>query len=304
MVRLGLPVPPGFVVSTPSCMEYIEHETLGGDLTMEIRKAVEAVERETGRNFFSVSTPGPVFPLLLSARSGAPVSMPGMMSTVLNIGLNDQRTEQLAHVTNNRRFALDCYRRFLQMFGNVVLGIDSEKYEDIISEVKKQQGAEFDHQLVVQDLEEIVRRFKAVVMVPDDPWIQLEMAVEAVFRSWNAPRAKKYRDIHNINDEVGTAVSVQAMVYGNVNTRSGSGVVFTRNPSTGNKEIYGEYLWLAEGEDVVSGIRNPEKIEYLQLHLPSAYDSLIKCLEILENHYRDVQVGMIVVVDFYFYIFL
>jgi pyruvate, orthophosphate dikinase len=290
MVRLGLPVPPGFVLSTQACLDYMDQDTLGKDMISELFQGVEAIEKETGRNFFTMSSTGPNFPLLLSVRAGAPVSMPGMMGTILNLGLNDQRVEQLAYVTNNRRFALDCYRRFLQMFGVIVLNIDPNKYEEITEEVKKNWNVEHDHQLMVKDLEQIIAHFKNLVTVPDDPWIQLEMAIEAIFRSWNSPKAKKYRDLNNINDNTGTAVSVQAMVYGNINKRSGSGVAITRNPSTGVREIRGEYLWLAEGEEVVSGTRNPESIEFLQKNQPSSYDALLKCLQVLENYYKDAQV--------------
>lgn len=256
----------------------------------ELRNAVTELEKQTGRNFSANVDTSTTFPLLLSARSGAPVSMPGMMSTVLNIGLNDVKVEQLATVSKNRRFAFDCYRRFLQMFGEVVLGIDKGTYENIVKEVKERSGIVNDAMLRELDLHELCDRFKQLVTIPDDPWIQLQMAIEAVFKSWNTPRARKYRDINNISDDYGTAVIVQSMVFGNMNSNSGTGVVFTRNPATGAKEIYGEYLWLAEGEDVVSGIRTPVKLEFLQIKQPAVYDALIQALQNLETHYKDAQV--------------
>lgn len=290
MVRLGLPVPPGFIVSTQSCNEYLRRGSLDTDLHMELRNGIKEMEKQTGRNFSANTDTIQTFPLLLSVRSGAPVSMPGMMSTVLNVGLNDAKVEQLAATSNNRRFALDCYRRFLQMFGDVVLGMNTEVYEKIIQDAKDRRGVENDALLRTEDLQSIVDQFKQLVTIPDDPWIQLEMAIEAVFKSWNTPRARKYRDIHNINEDMGTAVIVQSMVFGNMNSISGSGVVFTRNPSTGDKEMYGEYLWLAEGEDVVSGVRTPVKLDFLQLKQPTVYDTLIQCLNMLETHFKDAQV--------------
>jgi len=289
MVRLGLPVPPGFIVSTQSCNEYLSKGSLDTDLHMELRNGVRELELQTGRNFSANVDTVHTFPLLFSIRSGAPVSMPGMMSTILNVGMNDAKFEQLAAASNNRRFALDCYRRFLQMFGDVVLGMDKEVYEKIIQEAKERRGIENDAMLRTDDLQFIVDRFKQLVTIPDDPWIQLEMAIEAIFKSWNTPRARKYRDIHNISDDMGTAVIVQSMVFGNMNSISGSGVVFTRNPSTGDKEMYGEYLWLAEGEDVVSGIRTPVKLDFLQLKQPTVYDTLVQCLNMLETHFKDAQ---------------
>lgn len=290
MVRMGLPVPPGFVVSTNSCNDYLRKGSMDSEFYSELRNAVTELEKQTGRNFSANVDTSTTFPLLLSARSGAPVSMPGMMSTVLNIGLNDVKVEQLATVSKNRRFAFDCYRRFLQMFGEVVLGIDKGTYENIVKEVKERSGIVNDAMLRELDLHELCDRFKQLVTIPDDPWIQLQMAIEAVFKSWNTPRARKYRDINNISDDYGTAVIVQSMVFGNMNSNSGTGVVFTRNPATGAKEIYGEYLWLAEGEDVVSGIRTPVKLEFLQIKQPAVYDALIQALQNLETHYKDAQV--------------
>jgi pyruvate,orthophosphate dikinase len=176
------------------------------------------------------------------------------------------------------------------MFGDVVLGMDKDVYENIIKEVKDKKGIDNDALLRTDDLQSIVSQFKSLVTIPDDPWIQLEMAIEAIFKSWNSPRARKYRDIHNINDDMGTAVVLQSMVYGNMNSISGSGVVFTRNPSTGDKEMYGEYLWLAEGEDVVSGMRTPVKLDFLQLKQPTVYDTIFHSLNILESHFKDTQV--------------
>lgn len=290
MVRLGLPVPPGLIVSTQSCNDYLRKGSLETELYMELRSGVKDLERQMGRNYDANVDTVSAYPLLLSVRSGAPVSMPGMMATVLNVGMNDAKMEQLAAASNNRRFALDCYRRFLQMFGDVVLGMDKDVYENIIKEVKDKKGIDNDALLRTDDLQSIVSQFKSLVTIPDDPWIQLEMAIEAIFKSWNSPRARKYRDIHNINDDMGTAVVLQSMVYGNMNSISGSGVVFTRNPSTGDKEMYGEYLWLAEGEDVVSGMRTPVKLDFLQLKQPTVYDTLVHSLNILESHFKDTQV--------------
>ena len=237
----------------------------------------------------------PSHPLLVSVRSGARVSMPGMMDTVLNLGLNEDTVRGLALLTGDERFALDCYRRFISMFGNVVMGIDSEKFESILTRKKKQQQLEFDTQLTPPHLKSIIKQFRTVVKkavneeFPDDPMDQLKRAIEAVFRSWNTPRAITYRKLNHFPDDWGTAVTVQTMVFGNMGPSSATGVAFTRNPATGEKKFYGEYMVNAQGEDVVAGIRTPNPITELEKDMPKAYDSLENIYQKLETHYRDMQ---------------
>jgi pyruvate,orthophosphate dikinase len=254
VVRLGIPVPPGFVISTECCKDFLKLDVeqkvtrISDQLRSDYKNTVLELERVTGKKYggtFPVKSDTPL-PLLLSVRSGAPVSMPGMMQTVLNVGINDQIVENMAHISLNPRWAYDTYRRFLQMFGNVVLNLDEKPYEDILSAARGKRNVPHDSQLEEEDLKEVVKQFKLLANVPEDPWVQLDMAIQAVFRSWNSPRAVKYRDINNISSDYGTAVVVQSMVYGNLNAQSGSGVAFTRNPTTGAKELYGEYLSNAE----------------------------------------------------------
>lgn len=291
MRRIGLPVPPGFTVSTEACNDFFKN---GKQLSLQVKEQIleglKVLEAETGKIFGDKDNP-----LLVSVRSGAVVSMPGMMDTVLNLGLNDTTVSALAKKANNERFALDCYRRFIQMFGDVVMRIPSYKFENILSQVKEKYGAEFDTQLSAEGLKEVAASYKEIVKsemkqdFPQDPFTQLMMAVEAVFNSWDNQRAKIYRQINKIPDHLGTAVNVQSMVFGNLGNTSGTGVAFTRNPSTGENNIYGEYLVNAQGEDVVAGIRTPRPITQMEKDLPEAYQALVDTCRLLEKHYRDMQ---------------
>ena len=231
----------------------------------------------------------PENPLLVSVRSGAPVSMPGMMNTILNLGLNDAITAGLAERTGNPRFAYDSQRRFIQMFADVVLGVDGERYEDVIEAHKKAKGYETDPEMTAEDWQAVIAEFKAIAPIPEDPFEQLRLAIEAVFTSWHSPRAQVYREMNEIPESLGTAVTVQPMVFGNFGDTSGSGVAFTRNPATGVAERYGEFLFNAAGEDVVAGIRTPEPISALEARLPEVYQQLMDTQQLLEKHYRDMQ---------------
>jgi len=291
MAQLGLPVPPGFVITTEVCRRYYES---GGKLPRglmgEVEAAMHKLEELTGKGFGD-----PNNPLLVSIRSGAMLSMPGMMDTVLNLGLNDESVEGLAKHTKNERFAYDAYRRFIQMFGKIVLGIDAKKFDDIFDEQKKKVGAKLDTDLKALDMKKIVERFKRVVRedtgeeFPSDPLQQLERAIQAVFASWNIKRAREYREFYKIPHDLGTAVSVVTMIFGNMGADSGSGVAFTRDPATGEKELYGEFLFNAQGEDVVAGIRTPLKIAELKEKYPELYTQLLDISEILERHYHEMQ---------------
>ncbi|MBW2988228.1 pyruvate, phosphate dikinase, partial [Candidatus Woesearchaeota archaeon] len=256
----------------------------------EIQENIKKIEEKTGKRFGDEENP-----LLVSVRSGAPISMPGMMDTILNLGLNDATVKGLAKATNNERFAYDCYRRFIQMFGNVVLGMEHAKFEDILEHFKKQKEVEQDFELDADTLKSIVERYKEIIKketgkdFPQEPKQQLDLAIEAVFKSWNNKRAITYRRINNIPDDMGTAVNVQAMVFGNLGDDSGTGVGFTRNPATGENVLYGEYLLNAQGEDVVAGIRTPKPIHELKNDIPEAFDELVKVRELLEKHYKDMQ---------------
>jgi len=299
MCRIGLPVPPGFTITTEVCTYYYEHKrTYPPALRPQMEAGLAAIERQTRKKFGDLKDP-----LLVSVRSGARDSMPGMMDTILNLGLNDQTVEALARKTSNPRFAWDCYRRFIQMYGDVVLGVqkrageDHEPFETVIEGLKHEryhQDIE-DTKLNVDDLKELVRRFKALVKervgreFPASPWDQLMGAVGAVFGSWMNDRAIVYRRKYNIPTEWGTAVNVQAMVYGNTGDKSGSGVAFTRNPANGAREFYGEFLMNAQGEDVVAGVRTPEPVAELKNHLPKAYHELERIRQTLEKHFKDVQ---------------
>ncbi len=290
MKRIGLPVPPGFTITTKVCVYFMKNKKYPEGLNDEIEEAVGRLEQETGKKFGDSENP-----LLVSVRSGAPISMPGMMDTVLNLGLNDETVKALAGKTSNERFAYDSYRRFLQMFGDVVLGIEHSKFEEILSRYKKEQGAELDYELTPETLKKIVQAYKDLIKqeigndFPQDPREQLQKAIDAVFNSWNNKRAITYRRINNIPDDMGTAVNVQAMVFGNLGDDSGTGVGFTRNPATGENKMYGEYLLNAQGEDVVAGIRTPHPIDEMEKELPSVYEELKKVRDILENHYKDMQ---------------
>jgi pyruvate,orthophosphate dikinase len=291
MCRIGLPVPPGFTIGTGVCAAYYDG---GGKLPDPVRKEVDEhllrLEGSMERRFGS-----PEAPLFVSVRSGAAISMPGMMDTVLNLGLNDATLEGLAKSTGNRRFALDAYRRLVHMFGDVVMGVPHEEFEDAIADVKAKRRAVLDTDLDESGLAEVVDRYRAIYAkhvgapFPQDPKEQLTHAIEAVFRSWNADRAVKYREIHGIKGLLGTAVNVQAMVFGNLGPTSGTGVCFTRDPSTGENVFYGEYLVNAQGEDVVAGIRTPEPIALLGQEMPSVYRQLLAIKETLERHYKEMQ---------------
>ncbi|WP_438318057.1 pyruvate, phosphate dikinase [Candidatus Caldatribacterium sp. SIUC1] len=291
MTRIGLPVPPGFTITTEACSHfYRNNQAWPEGLEEEVKKSLKALEEKTGKKFGD-----PDNPLLVSVRSGAPASMPGMMDTILNLGLNDKVVEGLARLTSNERFAYDCYRRFIQMFGNVVMGVDHSKFEAILDEVKEEVGAKQDTDLDAEALKKVVEKYKKLYRestgedFPQDPWEQLRRAINAVFLSWNNKRAITYRKIHNIPEDWGTAVNVQMMVFGNMGFDSGTGVGFTRNPSTGEKEYYGEYLLNAQGEDVVAGIRTPKPIKEMEKELPQAFEELKRVYEILEKHYKDMQ---------------
>ncbi|HIE05509.1 MAG TPA: pyruvate, phosphate dikinase [bacterium (Candidatus Stahlbacteria)] len=285
MTNIGIPVPPGFTISSELCIEYIKRGRLARRVIQEIDKAIARLERLVGKKFGD-----PTNPLLVSVRSGARVSMPGMMDTILNLGLNNQSVKGLIKLTNDKRFAYDCYRRLIQMYCDVVLDIPRVKFEKIIEERKKRRHLKFDIDLTGRDWEEIIRRFKRIARgFPQDPREQLMGAIGAVFNSWNTPRAIEYRRIYNIPSDWGTAVNVQVMVFGNTGKKSATGVVFTRDPATGAKKIYGEFLPNAQGEDVVAGIRTPQKIERLRRIQPQAYNELVRILKKLERHYRDVQ---------------
>ncbi|MCS7001674.1 MAG: pyruvate, phosphate dikinase [Dehalococcoidia bacterium] len=291
MTNAGLPVPPGFTITTAACNAYYES---GADFPPgmwdQAMQALREVERATGKRFGD-----PDNPLLVSVRSGAKFSMPGMMDTVLNLGLSETTLPGLIRLTNNPRFGYDAYRRFVQMFGKVVLEIPSELFEDILNEAKARAGVTEDTQLTAEQLAEVKDRFLAVTQertgqpFPQDPYEQLRLAIKAVFRSWNNDRAVTYRNFNKIPHDLGTAVNVQTMVFGNMGDDSGSGVAFTRNPSTGEKVLYGELLFNAQGEDVVAGIRTPKKIIQLRAEMPELYQQLADIAERLERHYRDAQ---------------
>ncbi|MDD5431328.1 MAG: pyruvate, phosphate dikinase, partial [Candidatus Pacebacteria bacterium] len=291
MVNNGIPVPPGFTITTDVCRFFIAHKgKLPNELGGQMKTALRKVEVSTGKKFGDQKNP-----LLVSVRSGAKFSMPGMMDTILNLGLNDQTINGLIEKSNNPRFAYDAYRRFIQMFGNVVLEIDKGEFEDILTARKEKIGAKSDTDLKEDDLKIVINGYKNLVKgkigkdFPQDVYKQLEMARDAVFKSWNNPRAFTYRRLNKISDDLGTAVNVQAMVFGNLGDDSATGVGFTRNPSTGENKFYGEYLINAQGEDVVAGIRTPHHIENLKNEMPKAYAQLRQITNRLEKHYRDIQ---------------
>ncbi len=285
MTLLGLPVPFGFIITTRTCREFFEsgNRILRG-LEREYRMALALVEERMDAGFGD-----PEKPLLVSVRSGAPVSMPGMMNTILNLGMNDEIAEGLARKTGNRRFAFDCYRRFIQMFAEVVLGADAAMLERQIEEYKAAANKTLDTDMSDVDWQRVIDIFKQLVEFPEDPYTQLKLAIEAVFLSWHTPRARVYREMNNIPESLGTAVNVQAMVFGNYGEDSGSGVAFTRNPSTGEKTFFGEVLFNAAGEDVVAGIRTPQPLDALKEQLPDTYRDLDRIQAMLEQHYRDMQ---------------
>jgi len=291
MRSLGLPVPAGFTITTDVCSEYYARGgKLPPGLMAQVRANLGKLEEEMGKTFGT----GPR-PLLLSVRSGAAVSMPGMMDTVLNLGLNDKTVEWMAKAMGNRRVAHDAYRRLINMFGDVVLGVDHEYFEEAFAEVKEKFEARDDTEVPAEGLMELVERYKEILhrntgeAFPQDPLEQLHLAIEAVFRSWNAPRAVRYREINHLHGYAGTAVTVQAMVFGNLGEDSGTGVAFTRNPSTGINELYGEFLVNAQGEDVVAGIRTPRPVRELEGWNPRVYEELVEMKWVLEEHFKDMQ---------------
>src|SRR5580692_10641116 len=290
MTNAGLPVPPGFTIQTEACREYMRHGSVSKQVDREMQEALSQLEQLQGQKLGKGDNP-----LLVSVRSGAKFSMPGMMDTILNLGLNDQSVEALAKRSNNPRFAYDSYRRLIQMFGSVVLEIPKSDFEEVFDAKKKQKKAKLDTDLDAKALKEVIEEYKKVVKkhskrdFPQDSHEQLVMARDAVFRSWQNDRAKHYRRINNISDELGTAVNVQAMVYGNLGDTSGTGVGFTRNPAIGTKEFYGEFLMNAQGEDVVAGIRTPVPILELEKVMPDVYRQLREITTRLEKHYRDMQ---------------
>ena len=291
MTGIGLPVPRGFTVTTEACIKYYDDgEDISQEIKDEILSHLEALENETGKKFGDMENP-----LLVSVRSGARASMPGMMDTVLNLGLNDEVAKGFAAATNNARFVYDSYRRFIQMFADVVMGFPKSSFERKFDAIKESKGVQYDTELTAEDLMEVVEIYKAEyknhagVDFPQEPKEQLLEAVKAVFRSWNNDRAITYRRLNDIPSSWGTAVNVQEMVYGNRGNDCGTGVAFTRNPATGEKVLYGEYLMNAQGEDVVAGIRTPQTIDTLKEVMPECYESFVKICNILENHYKDMQ---------------
>lgn len=291
MTNLGLPIPQGFTVTTEACTDYYRQgKAISEEIKGQIFDALSILEEEQGKKFGDTENP-----LLVSVRSGARASMPGMMDTILNLGLNDEAVEGFARKTGNERFAYDSYRRFIQMFSDVVMEIPKSFFERILDEVKEAKGAKFDTDLTAEDLKEVIGKFKEVYRdkmkeeFPQEPKVQLMEAVKAVFRSWDNERAIVYRRMNDIPGDWGTAVNVQTMVFGNMGNTSGTGVAFTRNPSTGEKKIYGEYLINAQGEDVVAGIRTPQPISKLEEDLPECYQQFMEIAGRLENHYRDMQ---------------
>ena len=289
MWKIGLPVPPGFIITTDACHQYWKESDFIAGIWGDVKSAVARVEKLAGKKFGADENP-----LLVSVRSGAPVSMPGMMDTILNLGLNDKTVKALAKAAGDERFAYDSYRRFIQMFSDVVMGVKMEKFDAKLAELKEKAGVDMDYKLTADSLKTLVEEYKAIVKgegleFPDDPWKQLRMAIDAVFRSWNTPRAITYRKINNIPESYGTAVNVVTMVFGNLGDDCGTGVCFSRNPATGENKLYGEYLINAQGEDVVAGIRTPVPIAELGKAMPEVYKQFCTIAKNLENHYKDAQ---------------
>ncbi|NPV82842.1 MAG: pyruvate, phosphate dikinase, partial [Candidatus Aminicenantes bacterium] len=291
MAGIGLPVPPGFTISTEVCNLFFKAgNKVPRDVEQQVMTALKRLEKASGLKFGD-----PANPLLVSVRSGAKFSMPGMMDTILNLGLNDRTVEGLARKTGNRRFALDCYRRLIHMFGDVVLDIPKKKFEEILRARKEAGQVQYDHELTDKMLEEVIAGYKKLVAAetgrefPQDVLEQLKLAIAAVFKSWHNPRAITYRRKYHIPDNLGTAVNVQQMVFGNYGPTSATGVGFTRNPATGEKELYGEYLVNAQGEDVVAGIRTPSPLKNMEKEMPAVFKQLVSVVKRLEKHYGDVQ---------------
>jgi pyruvate,orthophosphate dikinase len=288
MTAAGLPVPPGIIILTTACKEYYRlNRKIPDGLFEELEEKITQLEKKTGKRFGD-----PARPLLVAVRSGAPYSMPGMMDTILNLGMNDEVARGLAKLTGDERFAYDAYRRFIQMFGRIAMGVKGDRFEKLLEETKERLGVKHDIEIPASELKKLVEEFKQVVKketgreLPIDPFEQLKMAVEAVFKSWNNPRAREYRRYYKIPDDLGTAVNIQVMVFGNLGENSGSGVGFTRNPSTGEKKLYGEYLPRSQGEDVVAGIRTPLPLEKID---PKIYRQLEEIAAKLEQHFKDMQ---------------
>ena len=291
MTKLGMPVPQGFTITTEACTQYYtDGEVISDAIQKEIMENIAKLEKLVGKEFGSLDNP-----LLVSVRSGARASMPGMMDTILNLGLNDEVVERFAVKTNNRRFAYDSYRRFIQMYSDVVMEVGKKYFEELIDEMKAKKGVKQDTELDADDLKELAEQFKAEYKskigsdFPQDPKEQLMGAIKAVFRSWNNPRAIYYRRMNDIPGDWGTAVNVQMMVFGNMGDTSGTGVAFSRNPATGEKGLFGEYLMNAQGEDVVAGVRTPSPISHLKETNPAVYEQFVKIVDTLEKHYRDMQ---------------
>ena len=291
MTNIGLPVPFGFTISTQACNDYYEAgKRISENVEKQILDALQTLEENTGKKLGD-----PTNPLLVSVRSGSVFSMPGMMDTVLNLGMNDETVKGVAELTGNPRFAYDSYRRFIQMFSNVVLGIDGFYFEQFLEEIREQKGYHADPELTAEDWQEVIIGYKEIVKkhtkndFPEEPKEQLFLAIDAVFDSWNNQRAIVYRRLNKIPDHLGTAVNIQSMVFGNMGDDSGTGVAFTRNPSTGENILYGEYLINAQGEDVVAGIRTPQPIHILEKDMPEVYKQFTATCELLEKHYKDMQ---------------
>ena len=291
MMNLGMPVPNGFTITTEACTDYYQNgEAVSDEIERQIYEYLERMEDECGKKFGD-----PDNPLLVSVRSGARASMPGMMDTILNLGLNDTVVEGLARLTDNPRFAYDSYRRFIQMFSDVVMELPKSSFEKIIDKVKAEKGVSYDNELDADDMKKLVVLFKnhfiakKGFLFPENPRAQLLDAVKAVFRSWNNDRAVYYRRMNDIPSSWGTAVNVQSMVFGNMGDDSGTGVAFTRNPATGEKKLFGEFLMNAQGEDVVAGVRTPQTIDQLAVIMPDIYRQFTEICAKLEAHYRDMQ---------------
>ncbi|MBC8631165.1 pyruvate, phosphate dikinase [[Eubacterium] tenue] len=291
MTKIGLPVPPGFTISTEACNDYYKNnENIREDIIVQIEEKLVQLEKSLNKKLGCNENP-----LLLSVRSGAVFSMPGMMDTILNLGLNDTSVKALAKNTQNERFAYDSYRRFIQMFSDVAMEVPKYKFENALDRIKEEKNYKFDTDLTSEDLKVLVEEYKKIYKkelrqnFPEDPKEQLMLAIKAVFKSWDNPRANIYRKLNDIPHNLGTAVNIQSMVFGNMGETSGTGVAFTRNPSTGENKLFGEYLINAQGEDVVAGIRTPQDIETLKVVMPAIYDEFVKITHILENHYKDMQ---------------
>ena len=290
MSNLGLPVPPGFTITTEACRDYMQAGELSGEISDQVEENLAKLEESIGKGLGDAEDP-----LLVSVRSGAAVSMPGMMDTVLNLGINDDAVEGFAESTDDERFAYDSYRRFIQMFGDVVLGVEHGKFEEALESLKEERGAGDDTDLSAEDFKKLIESYKKIVedetgeSFPQNPRKQLELAIEAVFDSWDNPRAKRYRKEYGLPDDLGTAVTVQAMVFGNMGDTSSTGVVFTRDPSSGEQGLFGEFLMNAQGEDVVAGIRTPKPIAEMEEFLPNAFEELLETMQRLENEYREMQ---------------